>query len=95
MSLFYGLTGSHKLAGIVGLSAYLLMGEKAKTLADAITEGSPNVDAPFFMGHGDRDPLVIPQWGRQSADQLVAWGRNVDFRMYKYVCCPCSISDAT
>ena len=85
MSVFTGLTGNHSLAGIIGLSHYLLFGERAKTFADAAPSGPKNKDTPFFLGHGDMDPLVKPDWGKISADLLAGWGYKVDFKMYMYV----------
>ena len=35
------------------------------------------------MGHGDADQVVKYQWGQKTAEQLKAWGWNVDFRTYK------------
>ncbi|KAL9596103.1 MAG: hypothetical protein Q9179_004734 [Wetmoreana sp. 5 TL-2023] len=36
------------------------------------------------MGHGDADPLVKVEWGRETAKELreLGWG-SVDFREYK------------
>lgn len=49
MSVFTGLTTNHQLGGIVGLSCYLLLGDKIKDLATGA-----NKHTPVFMGHGDR-----------------------------------------
>lgn len=49
MSLFTGVTTNHKLGGIIGLSSYLLMGDKIKDLATGA-----NRHTPVFMGHGER-----------------------------------------
>jgi dienelactone hydrolase len=85
MSLFTGLTGSYKLGGIIGLSSYLVLGEQAKTISDELPGGPKNLDTPVFMGHGDSDPLVKPEWGKSTAEMLKAWGYKVDLKMYKYV----------
>jgi len=79
MSLFAGITCPHKLAGIVGLSSYLLMEGKVKEYAP--TE-NPNKETPIFMGHGAVDPLVKYQWGKQTADILKGWGWSVDLKTY-------------
>ena len=68
MSIFTGLTTSHKLAGIFGLSCYLVLGEKIKSLAEE--NGNANKDAKWFMGHGDKDPLVKYDWGVKTAEVL-------------------------
>jgi predicted esterase len=81
MSLFTGLTTTHKLAGVFGLSCYLVMGEKIKELAKE--GGDVNKETPFFMGHGDADEVVRYQWGFMTAKKLEEWGLNVDFRTYR------------
>jgi len=68
MSLFTGATIPHKLAGVFGLSSYLLMGNKIKELA-AEAKGI-NRDTSFFMGHGDVDPTVRYEWGVKTAEAL-------------------------
>lgn len=80
IALFTGVTVKDKLAGIVGLSSYLLMGNKIK---DLLPEGSPNVDVPIYMGHGDADPLVKYSWGQRTAQALQELGFKVDFKTYK------------
>ncbi|KAL9115640.1 MAG: hypothetical protein Q9227_000008 [Pyrenula ochraceoflavens] len=89
MSLFTGLTTTYKLGGVFGLSSYLLLGDKIKTL---VTDASK--DAPFFMGHGTADPLVRYEWGTQTAETIKELGRKVDFKSYKYVAIngrPCEV----
>lgn len=80
MSLFAGITCPDKLAGIVGLSSYLLMEGKVK---EYVPEDNPNKETPIFMGHGDADPLVKYQWGVKTAETLKGWGWTVDFKTYK------------
>lgn len=80
MSLFAGATHPEKLAGIVGLSSYLLMGAKFK---DFVPPDQPNSETPIFMGHGDADPLVRYDWGKRTAAALTDCGFKVDFRTYK------------
>ena len=83
MSLFTGVTTPHKMAGVFGLSSYLLMGNKIKELAEEAK--SINKDTPFFMGHGDADPLVRYEWGVKTAEALrMELGHTkVDFQTYK------------
>ena len=80
MAIFSGITASKKLGGIVGLSCYLLMHDK---FLQSIPDGNPNKDTPIFMGHGDRDPLVLPAWGQETRDVLVKEGWKVDLKMYR------------
>ena len=82
ISLFTGATCPDKLAGIFGLSAYLLMHRKIK---DHIPPDNPNKDTPILMGHGDVDPLVKYEWGKQTAQVFKDMGWKVDFKTYQYV----------
>lgn len=67
MALHVGLRWREPLAGIVVLSAYLLMGDR---LAD---EQSPaNAKTPMLVCHGSQDPIV-PVWlGKAAHDQVAA-----------------------
>ncbi|BFZ58556.1 hypothetical protein PYCC9005_005619 [Savitreella phatthalungensis] len=78
MSLLAGLTYKRPLAGIVGLSGYLPLRQKAFGLrADA------NKNTPIWMGHGTADPVVNFEYGKQSADLLKENGHSVDFNAYR------------
>ena len=83
LSLFIGATIPHKLAGVFGLSSYLLMGNKIKELAEEAK--GINRDTPFFMGHGDADPLVKYEWGVKTAEVLNAelGHTKLEFKTYK------------
>jgi predicted esterase len=78
MSIFSGITSEKKLGGIFGLSSYLLLNSK---LPEHTKKGA-NKDTPIFMGHGDSDPLIRPEWGRQTALALKNAGYTVDFKIY-------------
>jgi predicted esterase len=80
MAIFSAITCTEKLAGMFGLSCYLLLHGKVKEM---IPEGNPNKDTPIFMGHGDSDPLVKPEWGKKTSDILKEWGWKVDLKIYK------------
>jgi len=80
MSIFSGITAPTKLGGIFGLSCYLLLHTKVKEL---IPVENPNKETPVFMGHGDSDPLVRPDWGRMTAKALRELGYKVELKMYK------------
>ena len=79
MSVFSGITAPTKLGGIFGLSCYLLLHAKIK---EFVAADSPNKETPIFMGHGDSDPLVKPEWGRMTAKLLREEGWNVELKMY-------------
>jgi len=80
MSLMAGTTAPTKLGGIFGLSCYLLLKDKLRSMIPA---DSPNKDTPIFMGHGDADQVVRHAWGKATAEQLSEWGWKVDFRTYR------------
>jgi len=79
MSIFSGLTCPQKLGGIFGLSCYLLLHNKIK---EFIPKDSVNKDTKIFMGHGDSDSLVRPEWGASTATILRDLGWNVELKMY-------------
>lgn len=81
ISLYSGLTFPSPLAGIVGLSSYLL---HHTTFTSRLPSPCPNLDTPIFMGHGEIDPLVQYTWGKETADKLKEAGcKKLDFRTYK------------
>lgn len=80
MSIFSGITAPQKLGGIFGLSCYLLLHNKIR---EFITKDNVNKDTVIWMGHGDSDPLVKPEWGQSSAKELKKLGWKVDIKMYK------------
>ncbi|KHN97982.1 lysophospholipase [Metarhizium album ARSEF 1941] len=80
MSIFSGLTAPVKIGGIVGLSSWLLLSQKFK---DHVPSGNVNGDTPIFMGHGDRDPLVLYDLAKESEKALTAMGYSVTFKTYR------------
>src|SRR5690348_13863690 len=82
MSLFTGVTTPHKLGGVFGLSAYLLLRHKVKEYAEEAN--GANKDTPIFMGHGDADEVVKYKWGFQTAEFLrKELGHKVEFKTYQ------------
>jgi hypothetical protein len=81
MALFAGLTSTQKLAGIFGLSSYLLLQSKIKAKIDEA--GGVNNGTKVFMGHGDADQMVRYEWGKLTAEKLKELGIDVDFRTYQ------------
>ncbi|MCX7554371.1 dienelactone hydrolase family protein [Marinicella sp. S1101] len=67
----------HKLAGVVALSCYLPITEK---LADE--ESAVNKNTPFFIGHGNYDPVVPFQLGQSSFEALKTAGYAVSWHEY-------------
>ncbi len=69
------LHAQQKLAGLMALSTYIaLPGEMAASKG--------NRDLPVFMAHGSFDPMLPMQWGKASAEQLVALGFAVEWHDY-------------
>ena len=77
IALQTGLRHPERLAGILALSAYLLLPD---TLAQEASEA--NRDAPIFMSHGTQDPVIPLSWATRSRDHLVALGYAVEWRQY-------------
>jgi len=80
MAIFSGITSKEKLGGIFGMSCYLLMHNKVESLLP--TEGG-NKETRIWMGHGDSDPLVRPEWGQVTARKLKDMGFGVELKMYR------------
>ncbi|KAL8889070.1 MAG: hypothetical protein Q9192_006082, partial [Flavoplaca navasiana] len=67
ISIFAGLTSPYPLAGIFGLSSYLLLADALPKLVTPALK-SANSNTPIFMGHGEMDPLVKLEWGQKTAE---------------------------
>lgn len=80
MSIFAGLTAPTKLAGIVGLSSWLLL---SKTFKDLVPPANLNKETPILMCHGDADPLVRTVLGEQSSQMLQEMGYDVTWKTYR------------
>ena len=79
MALHTGLRWREPLAGIVVLSAYLLMGEQ---LAAEATDA--NASTPMLFCHGRQDPMV-PIWlGKAAHDQVKALASARAMQWYDY-----------
>ncbi len=70
LALYTGLRFERPLAGIVGLSTYLMEPETVYP------------HTPIWMGHGTQDTVVAYDWGKQAADRLVTLGPSVTFTAY-------------
>ena len=80
--MFTGITTPQRLAGVFGLSCYLVMGSKIKELAEE-SKGC-NKETPLFMGHGDADDVVKYSLGVKTAEVLRKdLGHQVEFKTYK------------
>lgn len=77
MALFAGLRYPLELAGIFGLSTFLIGGEQL-----AIEASEANQGLPIFMAHGDFDGVVPMEYGKQSSDALEEHGYAVEWHDY-------------
>jgi len=77
MALLTGLRHAERLAGIAALSGYLPLA--ANTAAE---RSEANRDVPIFMGHGQRDGVVLIARATASRDALVALGYPVEWHTY-------------
>ena len=78
IALHTAIRHQERLAGVIALSTYLVLGDK---LAD--DAAAANRDLPIFMGHGTADPVVRFEWGEASRRTLVANGYRVDWHAYR------------
>ncbi|RKF60023.1 Acyl-protein thioesterase 1 [Erysiphe neolycopersici] len=80
ISLLTGITYPSKLAGIFGLSGYILLHNKVGELVAQAEDANKNTK--IFMGHGEDDQLVKAEWGKLTKLLLENLGFNVNFRTY-------------
>lgn len=79
IALHVGARYPETLAGIVGLSTYLVDSDAPDA---ALTEA--NLRTPIFLAHGTEDPMVPLAAGAEARDRLREQGRDVrwsDYRM--------------
>lgn len=81
------LRTSHRIAGLLALSTYM-------ALPDELEHAAVRNDLPIFMAHGSFDPVLQMQWGRSSADKLIAAGYAVEWHEYPmaHAVCPQEIA---
>jgi phospholipase/carboxylesterase len=77
MALMTGLRHRERLAGILGMSGYLPLADKA-----AAERSAANADVPIFLAHGTRDPVVALERATASRDALRALGYTVEWHDY-------------
>ncbi|KXJ93742.1 Phospholipase/carboxylesterase/thioesterase [Microdochium bolleyi] len=79
VSLFAGLTGGFKLAGIIGMSSYLPLDSK---LAEYLDKSDLNRKTPIHMYHGGADPVVPTALGRETHAMLKGLGFDINMKIY-------------
>ena len=90
ISLFSGPRYPEKLAGIMGLSCYLLLEERLPAERTRI-----NYQTPIFLAHGTQDPVVDVRRGTEARQLLEAGGYPVEWHPYPmpHSVCPQEIVD--
>jgi phospholipase/carboxylesterase len=90
VAVFAGTRYAEKLAGIMGLSCYLLLAGQL-----AAERSSANQATPIFLAHGLEDPIVAPLLGEQARTALVAAGYSVEWHSYPmpHSVCPQEVAD--
>ncbi|PSC68715.1 acyl-thioesterase 1 isoform A [Micractinium conductrix] len=73
------LRSKHQLAGVVGLSCYLLLHDQPPLVSEE------NKQTPVLMCHGDSDQVVAFQFGKDSYEKLNAAGAPVKFETYPFM----------
>ncbi|HXC58506.1 MAG TPA: hypothetical protein VN645_04265 [Steroidobacteraceae bacterium] len=77
MALHTGLRHAQTLAGIVALSCYLPLRDRLAEEAHPANRGTS-----ILMCHGREDVVVLPAFGEQSRDVMLAAGLPVEWRQY-------------
>ncbi|GAB3432680.1 alpha/beta hydrolase [Massilia solisilvae] len=77
MTLQTGLRHPEKLAGMLCLSGYLPLADKA-----AAERTPESLATPIFMAHGRQDPVVPFMRAERSREALVALGYQVEWHEY-------------
>jgi phospholipase/carboxylesterase len=90
MALFSGTRYSEKLAGIMGLSCYMLLDSTF-----AAERVPANQSTPIFLGHGTQDPVVSITLGESTRRLLEGAGYPVEWHQYTmpHSVCPQEVAD--
>jgi phospholipase/carboxylesterase len=90
LALFSGTRYADKLAGIMGLSCYMLL--ESQFAAERV---AVNQKTPIFLAHGSQDPVVSPVLGEQTRRLLEAAGYAVEWHAYTmpHSVCPQEVAD--
>lgn len=90
ISLFSGPRYPEKLAGIMGLSCYMLLEDQLPAERTRV-----NYQTPIFLAHGTQDPVVELRRGTEAKQLLEAGGYPVEWHAYPmpHSVCPQEIAD--
>lgn len=90
MTLHTGLRYPEKLAGLIGLSGYLPLADRAAPHWQAA-----NQPTRIFLAHGTHDPVVALDRGESTERLLASHGYSVDWHTYPmpHSVCPEEVGD--
>jgi phospholipase/carboxylesterase len=90
MALYSGTRYPEKLAGVMGLSCYMLLESQFATERTAANHATP-----IFLGHGTQDPVVSPLLGEATRRMLEKEGYAVEWHAYPmpHSVCPQEVAD--
>ena len=90
IALFSGLRYPQSLAGIMGLSCYMLLEDLLPLERTRINYGTP-----LFLAHGTQDPVVEVRRGLESRELLEAGGYPLEWHEYAmpHSVCPQEVAD--
>jgi phospholipase/carboxylesterase len=90
LAIAAGTRYPQKLAGIMGLSCYLLLAERFQTERTVANEATP-----IFLAHGLQDPIVVPVLGEHARAWLESAGYAVEWHTYSmpHSVCPQEVAD--
>ena len=90
MAVFAGTRYPERLAGIMGLSCYLLLAPRLPAERSAV-----NQPTPVFLAHGRQDPVVPAMLGEHALHALQASGYTVEWHAYDmpHSLCPQEVND--
>jgi phospholipase/carboxylesterase len=90
ISLFSGPRYPERLAGIMGLSCYMLLEDQLPAERTRV-----NYKTPIFLAHGTQDPVVDVRRGTEARQLLEAGGYPVEWHAYpmQHSVCPQEVVD--
>ena len=90
VAVYTGVRYPQKLAGMMGLSCYMLLASSLAT-----ERAIANRPTPIFLAHGTQDPVVHPRLGEEARRLLEAAGHPVEWHTYPmpHSVCPEEVAD--
>ena len=90
IAIFSGARYPEKLAGIMGLSCYMLLASRFEA-----ERGAVNQTTPIFLAHGTQDPMVDVRRGEETRRLLKESGYPVEWHPYPmpHSVCPEEVGD--